>query len=148
MYKKIALAGACLLALSTGACATITRGTQTDWNVDSTPSGAAVETSNGYRCAATPCALRMPRNSEFTATITKEGYEPATIAVTHVLASGGTAGFVGNVLAGGVIGMAVDGTNGATQDLSPNPAMVTLTPKPAGAGGGGIRQFFSDLFGR
>ena len=126
------------LALSSAACATITRGTSTDWVIDTYPQGARVTTSNGHECAATPCSLRMPRESEFTATVTLAGYETETVAVTHILADTGAAGFAGNVLVGGGIGMVLDSNNGATQDLSPNPVSLTLRPSaPAAAVGGG-----------
>jgi hypothetical protein len=39
----------------------------------------------------------------------------------------------GNVLVGGLIGVAVDAGSGATQELVPNPLNVTLEPLPAPA---------------
>jgi hypothetical protein len=41
----------------------------------------------------------------------------------------GAAGFAGNILAGGLIGMGVDAATGAAQDHKPNPVIVTLRPK-------------------
>lgn len=111
------------------ACATITRGTTQAFTVESEPSGAAVETSNGLSCPATPCTFaRVSREAEFSVTISKPGYRTTTHNVTHETAGGGAAGMAGNVLLGGVIGAAVDGNNGATQDLVPNPLRVTLEP--------------------
>jgi hypothetical protein len=122
--KKILLAAIGCLSLS--ACATVTRGSNDAWSVTSEPTGARVETTNGHFCAATPCAIRMKRKSEFTATVTKAGYKPATIAVTHKTSGAGAAGVAGNVLLGGIIGLGVDAATGASQDLTPNPATVTL----------------------
>ncbi len=116
-------------ALSLGACATVTRGTNTAWEVNSDPQGAEVHTSNGHHCAATPCSIRMPRRSEFTATLTKEGYEPATVTVTNHVGSGGGTAMAGNVLVGGLIGAGVDASSGAMLDLTPNPAFVELEPE-------------------
>lgn len=113
------------------ACATITRGTTQAFTVETEPGGAAVETSNGLFCPSTPCTFaRVPRESEFTVTITKEGYVTTTHNVTHETAGSGAAGMAGNVILGGVIGAAIDGNNGATQDLVPNPLRVTLQPIP------------------
>ncbi|MDP1630423.1 MAG: PEGA domain-containing protein [Caulobacter sp.] len=118
-------------ALSLGACATVTRGGNDAWVVNSEPTGAKVETSNGHQCPATPCAIKMSRKSEFVATISKPGYKTATVTVTHKTAGAGAAGVAGNVLVGGVIGLGVDMYTGASQDLVPNPVMVTLEPETA-----------------
>jgi hypothetical protein len=40
----------------------------------------------------------------------------------------GAAGFAGNLLAGGLVGMGVDAVTGAAQDHKPNPVIVTLKP--------------------
>jgi len=129
--QTIAAAAACL---SLGACATVTRGSSDAWQISSDPSGARVETTNGHFCDATPCAIRMKRKSEFVATVTKPGYEPAKVSVTHKTGNSGAAGLAGNVLVGGVIGLGVDAVTGASQDLVPNPAFVKLEPvKPAKA---------------
>lgn len=116
-------------ALTLGACATVTRGTNTAWEVNSDPQGAEVRTSNGHHCSATPCSIRMPRRSEFTATLTKDGYSPATVTVTNRVAGGGGAAMAGNVLVGGLIGAGVDASSGAMLDLTPNPAFVVLEPE-------------------
>lgn len=121
-------------ALSLGACATVTRGTNTAWEVDSNPQGAEVHTSNGHHCPSTPCSIRMPRRSEFTATLTKEGYRPATVTVTNQVSGGGGTAMAGNVLVGGLIGAGVDATSGAMLDLTPNPVLIQLQPdESAGA---------------
>jgi|GEM_PF-250395 len=119
----VATVSACVLL---SACASVTRGSTDAWEVNSDPIGARVETTNGFQCDATPCAIRMKRKSEFVATVTKPGYKPATISVTHKTAKAGAAGMAGNVLVGGLIGVVVDSSTGATQDLVPNPAFVKL----------------------
>jgi hypothetical protein len=129
--KVVNLALVAIVGASLTGCATITRGTKDAWSVSSEPSGARVETSNGFFCQATPCAMKMPRKAQFVATVTKAGYKPATITVTHKVSNGGGAGMAGNVLLGGLIGVAVDGTSGAMLDLVPNPAFVKLEPELA-----------------
>ena len=41
---------------------------------------------------------------------------------------GGAAAGAGNLLMGGIIGAAVDGSSGAMNNLTPNPLRVTLVP--------------------
>ena len=127
-------------ALSLGACATVTRGTSDSWTVNTTPSGAAVKTSNQFACDATPCTFKMPRKSEFEVTITKAGYKPWTGHITHQVSGAGSAGMAGNVILGGLIGAGVDVTTGAMLNLVPNPLTVNLektevleADSPAGA---------------
>ena len=55
VFGAVALATA---ALNLAACATITRGTQTDFHVESTPPGASVTTSTGFSCSPTPCTIK------------------------------------------------------------------------------------------
>lgn len=43
---------------------------------------------------------------------------------------GGTAGMVGNVVAGGIVGVVVDSSNGAAMDHVPNPVIAQLRPLP------------------
>ncbi len=121
--QAIALAAA---ALTLPACATITRGTSTDFTVQSTPSGARVSTSTGFECDATPCTFRMPRKPGFVATVSLEGYVTQEINIDSRIGGGGAAGMAGNLLIGGVIGGAVDATSGAMNDLTPNPLIVEL----------------------
>ena len=68
------------------------------------------------------------RNADITVTINKEGYESQTIPLTKEVPGTGAAGFAGNILAGGLVGMGVDAVTGAAQDHKPNPVIVTLQP--------------------
>src|ERR687894_594749 len=100
-------------SLSLGACATVTRGTTEQITFDSQPP-AAMRTSTGLTCPTTPCTLEVSRKSEFVATFSKEGYESQDVMVQTRVAGSGVAGFAGNVLIGGVIGMGVDAATGST----------------------------------
>ena len=115
-----------LAAASLCGCATITRGSNTAWEVNTTPSGSKVKTSNGFYCDSTPCSLKMPRRSSFTATITHDGYKPAEVQVTNHVSGGGGAGMAGNVLVGGIIGAGVDVASGAMLDLTPNHVTIAM----------------------
>ncbi len=126
MKKIVFLALAAAACVTVSGCATITRGTHDAFVVQTDPVGASVKTSNGFSCDATPCSMRMERKSEFDVTISKPGYKTWTGHVTHKTASGGGAAMAGNVLVGGIIGAVVDGNNGATQDLVPNPLVIKM----------------------
>lgn len=118
----VALSGAAL-----SGCATITRGTNDVFEVNTVPSQAQATTTNGFACVS-PCALKMPRRSEFDVVISKAGYETAQAHVTNAVAGAGGAAMAGNVILGGIIGAGVDAGTGAMLDLRPNPLNVTLAP--------------------
>ena len=126
MKLVIRIGAAMTLASSLSACATVTRGTTQAFTVESTPPAAAVKTSTGFTCPATPCTFKLPRKEAFEVTVSKPGYKPATAQVLSKVAGAGAAGLAGNVIAGGIIGMGIDATSGAMKDLLPNPLHVTL----------------------
>jgi hypothetical protein len=109
------------------ACATVTRGTKQKYAITSTPTGAAVVLSTGDKCF-TPCKLKLKRKNGFTATATKAGYQPVEAKVASKFAGGGGAAAAGNVLIGGIIGAAVDGSNGSLNSLFPGKLDLTLKP--------------------
>lgn len=120
--KKLSLI---ILAMSLGACSTVTRGTTSNVTFESEPAGASVKTSSGHVCQ-TPCIIEIPRKTEFVTTFSKEGYDEAYVPVKTRLAGAGAAGFAGNILVGGVIGMGVDAATGSTLEHYPNPVKVDL----------------------
>ena len=124
---RIMIGGIAAAAVLLSGCATVTRGTRQTFNIESTPSQAKVELSNGENCV-TPCTLKLKRRPGFTATFTKEGFQAETVKVDSELHGGGAVAGAGNLLLGGVIGGIVDGTNGSLNSLSPNPLKVTLRP--------------------
>ena len=117
-------------------CASATRGTTESISIVSTPPGATADVSgldNPTACV-TPCVVQVKRNADITVSINKPGYEPQVIPLTKEVAGAGGAGFAGNVLVGGGVGMAVDAVTGAAMDHKPNPVKVTLQPsRPASA---------------
>jgi hypothetical protein len=136
---QIIVAGAMALAL--GGCATVTRGTGEQIQVNSDPQGAEARTSLGFQCI-TPCTLNVQRKDEFSITIAKPGFEPQTVPVMTRVAGAGVAGFAGNVLVGGIVGMGVDAATGATLEHYPNPVTVVLRPlaPPPGSPRGRAKQ--------
>lgn len=120
---KVVLIAVCGFVIS--GCATITRGSKDFFEIESEPTGASVELSNGLSCT-TPCAMELPRKHSFTATFSLEGYKPLTAEVVPKQAGAGTAGMAGNVIFGGLVGVVADATSGAMKDLYPNPLVTKL----------------------
>ena len=116
-----------LAAARLGGCATVTRGTTNQVQIVSEPAGASARTSFGHQCN-TPCTLSVSRKDEFSVLISAPGYEEQRVDVKTQLAGTGAAGFAGNIVAGGVVGMVVDASTGATLEHSPNPVTVSLRP--------------------
>lgn len=119
-------------ALSLAGCATVTRGTTDQIQIQSEPSGANVRTSMSQTCT-TPCTLQVSRKDEFTVVFEKPGYVTQEVQVKTQIAGSGAAGFAGNILVGGVIGMGVDAATGSTLEHVPNPVRATLQPAGRGA---------------
>ena len=85
----------------------------------------------------TPCSLAVKRNEEFVATFTRAGYVSQQVEVKTQVAGEGAAGFAGNIIAGGIIGMGVDAVTGGALEHTPNPVVVALQPDPARRGRAG-----------
>jgi hypothetical protein len=128
--QMIRLLVAAALVLPCIGCASVSRGTTENISIASTPPGANVEVSgldNPTTCV-TPCVVVAKRSADITVTINKEGYEPQVVPLTKEVPPTGAAGFAGNVLVGGLVGMGVDAVTGAAMDHKPNPVDVTLKP--------------------
>ena len=125
---------AAALAAPCVGCASVTRGTTENISISTTPSGAVAEVSglDVPTSCVTPCVVVAKRSADITVTVSKEGYEPQVIPLTKEIPGSGAAGFAGNLLVGGLVGMGVDAATGAAQDHKPNPVIVTLQPiRPA-----------------
>lgn len=116
--KLLAAIAGVILTLS--GCATVTRGTEEALVIESEPSGAQVKLSNGMT-GTTPTSFKVKRKDNLIVTVSKQGYETASINVTSQVAGAGGAAMAGNVLVGGIIGAAVDASTGAMNELKPNP---------------------------
>lgn len=126
--KLFCVVCAALLALT--GCASVTRGTTEQISIATTPSGAQADISglDIPTSCVTPCVIQANRSAEISISLAKEGYQPQMVPLTKEIAGTGAAGFAGNVLAGGLIGMGVDAVTGAALDHKPNPVIVTLQP--------------------
>ncbi|MPZ38092.1 MAG: translation initiation factor 2 [Rhizobiales bacterium] len=118
-----------LTCFALAGCASATRGWTEQISIASSPSGArATVTGSENHTCVTPCAIQVNRNSDLQVTFEMTGFEPELVVLTKEIATTGAAGFAGNILLGGIIGMGVDAVSGAPLDHKPNPVMVTLRP--------------------
>ena len=114
-----------LAAIGLAGCGSIARGTSENVAINATPSGASIQTSNGFKCDTT-CNIKVSRKDDFTVTAAYPGYQSETVQVKRKVSGGGAAGMAGNILLGGVIGIGVDAATGAALDHYPNPVNINL----------------------
>lgn len=156
VLKTLAIA----LVLSMAGCASVTRGTTDTLVVSSDPAHAEVLLSKtnapftdaeieanlpkakakalleegskffGPIEATTPAVFTLQRKGDFRVRIERSGYRPVEVRVTHQVSNAGGLGVAGNVLVGGVVGLAIDAGTGAAHDLMPNPLDIKLEPLP------------------
>ncbi len=123
MKTKLAAVALVLAGIPLAGCATVLNGTSQDVAFDSEPEGAVIALHTGQNCV-TPCAFSMKRGDDARVEISKPGFQPVTVYIQSRLA--GSA--FGNILLGGPIGAVVDGSNGSSNRLYPNPVYVRLVP--------------------
>lgn len=140
MTPSFRLTALAVAVLFVSGCASVVRGSKDDFHVVTEPAGARVTFSNGFVCETTPCTLKMHRGAEFFALIEKRGYHTETVMVKSEMTWKGGAALLGNAASGfgGIVGGAVDLGNSATNDLTPNPLMVTLRENENAAPGGAV----------
>ena len=116
---------AMLALFSASACATVMNGRTGPLGLSSNPSGAQA-VIDGKETVLTPASIDLPRDESHTIIFHKEGYEDVSATVVPE-----SSGWIwGNILAGGVIGAAVDYSTGAAKKFSQDTVDVTMVPKP------------------
>jgi hypothetical protein len=116
-----------VLVLSISACATIMHGTSQDVGISSSPSSAVV-TVDGLNVGNTPVIAHLKRGDNHTVAINLRGYAPFESTVTK-----GVSGWVwGNIVFGGLIGLAVDAMTGGLYNLTPVQLAGQLAKSSAG----------------
>jgi hypothetical protein len=115
------------------ACATVVEGTSDTVTVSTTPAGATCTIDrNGERVGAvpiTPGSVRIDKSRhDLTVTCTKEGYQTASVTTSPTF----TGTTFGNILVGGLVGVAVDIASGANNRY-PSEVRLELAenPRPA-----------------
>ena len=113
MQSTTALAVA-LAMFACGGCASIMHGTTQDVGISSNPSGAEA-TLDGVPAGRTPVIAPMKRGANHILKLELPGYSSYEVTFTK-----GVSGWVwGNVLFGGLIGLAVDAISGGLYNLTP-----------------------------
>jgi hypothetical protein len=122
----ISLMALSVIVIAVG-CASIMKGTKQTVSVSSSPSAATVKikTTGGVLVfeGVTPATTSLPKNKEYLATISLEGYKDATSSISK---EGIEGWFWGNLICGGIIGIVIDLTNGAMNSLGPDQIHVEL----------------------
>jgi len=126
----IAVAGTVVVLLATViffGCATIMHGTSQEIGIQSRPTGATV-TINNQEYGKTPVVAKLSRKDNHTVHLTLDGYQPFDATITR-----STSGWVwGNIVFGGLIGLAVDAISGGLYKLSPEQVEAELAGKGMG----------------
>jgi len=108
-------------AVVLSSCASIMHGTSQDIGISSSPTGAKVTIDN-QQGANTPYVAKLSRKDNHIVKIDLEGYQPAELTLTK-----STSGWVwGNIVFGGLIGLAVDAISGGLYNLNPEQLQATL----------------------
>lgn len=120
MNRNLTL-GIAASALTLSACASIMHGTSQDVGISSSPTGATVTVDNSAK-AQTPYVANLSRKDNHVIHVAADGYAPADLTLTR-----STSGWVwGNIVFGGLIGLAVDAMTGGLYNLSPEQLTTTL----------------------
>jgi PEGA domain len=115
--RKLAM----LLLPLAAACATIMHGTNQDVGLSSSPTNARV-TVNNKPVGNTPVVAKLSRKDNHIVRFELEGYQPFEATLTRR-----TSGWVwGNIVFGGLIGLAVDAMSGGLYKLTPEQIAGTM----------------------
>lgn len=108
-------------------CATLFKGKDQKVKISSSPDSARVviKTTGGVQISEgrTPMVARVSKKNEYVVTVSLPNYKDASVTI---LKDGIEGWFWGNILCGGIIGIIIDASNGAMNELSPNEISVTL----------------------
>jgi len=126
------------LVVSLTGCCSIIHGTRQDVGISSAPTGAMVKIDN-VSSGNTPVVAKLTRKDNHFVRVELSGYQPFDMTLTRSVS-----GWVwGNIVFGGLIGLAVDAIDGAFYNLSPEQVSATLAANHASASktGDGIYLF-------
>jgi hypothetical protein len=102
-------------------------GTQQDVGFGSVPTSAKITVDN-ERTATTPAIIRLSRKDNHIVRIELDGYMPYEATLTR-----GVSGWVwGNIVIGGLVGLAVDAISGGLYKLTPEQMTATLGKQATG----------------
>jgi len=119
-------AAAAIASFAVAACASIIHGTRQDVGISSNPSAAQVAI-DGIQTGTTPVVAHLSRKDNHIVRIELAGYKPYETTLTRKVS-----GWVwGNIVFGGLIGLAVDAISGGLYNLTPDQVSGTLLANSA-----------------
>jgi len=121
MRKVIIFATIALSLILTG-CATIISGTTKKVTISSTPPAATVFVDN-VKVGKTPLETMLTRGSEHNVKIKLDGYQTYETVLVKTL----NPWCLGNIFIGGLIGIIIDSSSGALNNLSPGEINAVMT---------------------
>lgn len=128
--KTMKMAAIAAAGLALAGCATIIKGTTQSVSIDTPPVEGAhctLVNSEGTWYITSPGSVVVHKTkNDLNVTCTKEGYQDAAV----VVASHFNGATVGNVIAGGLIGVGIDAASGANYEYAPATSIPML---PVGA---------------
>lgn len=110
-----------LFAVLTSSCGTIIHGSKQDISISSNPSSALV-TINNQEIGKTPITTNLSRKDHHTVKIELAGYLPYETKLTRKV----DGWIAGNIIFGGIIGLAVDAITGGMYKLTPDQIQAEL----------------------
>ncbi len=117
---------AAIASLSVAACCSIIHGTRQDVGISSNPSAARVSV-DGIQTGTTPVIAHLTRKDNHFVRIELAGYKPYETTLTRKVS-----GWVwGNLVFGGLIGLAVDAISGGLYNLTPEQVSGTMLTNSA-----------------
>jgi hypothetical protein len=119
---KIAILAICCVSISS--CATIIHGSNQNIAFSSNPSGAEVYI-NEHNKGITPVTVRLRRNEDCNIKIQLENYLPYEISLVRKV----DGWIAGNIIFGGLIGLAIDAATGSMYKLSSDQVTAELKKK-------------------
>ena len=119
--KVLFFASSFVLILILLGCSTMIHGTRQNVGILSNPSGAKV-TIDGQTFGNTPLIVELSRKDNHIIKIELEGYLPYEIILRRKV----SAWIVGNIVFGGLIGLAVDVISGGMYELTPEQIRAEL----------------------
>lgn len=119
--KKVYLVASLALAVLISSCGTIIHGSRQDVSISSNPSSAIV-TINNQEVGRTPITISLSRKDSHAVKIELEGYLPYETKFTRKV----DGWIAGNIIFGGLIGLAVDAISGGMYKLTPDQIQAEL----------------------